>query len=320
VSTSDWSVPISHGVCSQPHRPFHLQAPRVMIANEGDDNAPVADETYILLLLADSSLPTGSFVASSGFESYLKHGFTSTIDFVRDGLQNYAHTSLPFVSETHRLVHMFRTGGVGDILNSIVLLDIKYDEITLNHVARRASKSQGVALLTLYTKAFSSASLIVPASEANHDNIKLESIIDGLKSLVRKEETHGHLPICWGVLTAALGLTLGLSSPSFTTHVRSTNRDHLTERAQYLHLFLHARSVLSAAVRLNTIGPYAAQTFLLHLVRPLIDHEARCCRSLPVEPTTDEGDMAHHGAATTWPLGEILATRHDLQHSRIFNS
>ena len=26
------------------------------------------------------------------------------------------------------------------------------------------------------------------------------------------------------------------------------------------------------------------------------------------------------GAAQTWPLGEILAARHDLQHSRIFNS
>ena len=25
-------------------------------------------------------------------------------------------------------------------------------------------------------------------------------------------------------------------------------------------------------------------------------------------------------AASTWPLGEILAARHDLQHSRIFNS
>lgn len=29
---------------------------------------------------------------------------------------------------------------------------------------------------------------------------------------------------------------------------------------------------------------------------------------------------AETGPATTWPLGEILAARHDMQHSRIFNS
>ena len=29
---------------------------------------------------------------------------------------------------------------------------------------------------------------------------------------------------------------------------------------------------------------------------------------------------AEKGPATTWPLGEVLVARHDLQHSRIFNS
>lgn len=44
----------------------------------------------------------------------------------------------------------------------------------------------------------------------------------------------------------------------------------------------------------------------------------------PGESANDEdwawADEAEHGPATTWPLGEILAARHDLQHSRIFNS
>jgi hypothetical protein len=31
-------------------------------------------------------------------------------------------------------------------------------------------------------------------------------------------------------------------------------------------------------------------------------------------------DEAESGPATTWPLGELLMARHDLQHSRIFNS
>ena len=29
---------------------------------------------------------------------------------------------------------------------------------------------------------------------------------------------------------------------------------------------------------------------------------------------------AELGPATTWPLGELLMSRHDMQHSRIFNS
>lgn len=97
------------------------------------------------------------------------------------------------------------------------------------------------------------------------------------------------------------------------------------ERSQYLHLFLQARSVLSASVRLNIIGPYAAQQLLLHAVRPLVEDEMSRCKDLTTglratqEHTTPEDD-ALHGPAMTWPLGEILAARHDLQHSRIFNS
>jgi len=97
------------------------------------------------------------------------------------------------------------------------------------------------------------------------------------------------------------------------------------ERSQFLHLFLHARNILSASVRLNTIGPYAAQQILLYAVRPLVTAEASLCKHLRTGITllpndTSNFDEAADGPATTWPLGEILATRHDLQHSRIFNS
>jgi hypothetical protein len=83
-----------------------------------------------------------------------------------------------------------------------------------------------------------------------------------------------------------------------------------TARARHLHLFLHARGILSAGVRLNALGPYAAQQLLAHAVRPLVDAAAAAADM--VKGADD--------AAGTWPLGEILAARHDLQHSRIFNS
>ena len=91
------------------------------------------------------------------------------------------------------------------------------------------------------------------------------------------------------------------------------------ERSQHLHLFLHARALLSAAVRLNAIGPYNAQQILLHSVRPLVTAETEHCSGMRTSGG-EEYDETRHGPVNTWPLGEILAARHDLQHSRIFNS
>lgn len=95
------------------------------------------------------------------------------------------------------------------------------------------------------------------------------------------------------------------------------------DRALYLHLFLHARGVLSAAIRLNHIGPYAAQQLLLHSVQSIIEREmgryriAQNCIERSDDPVAN---VLASQPASTWPLGELLTVRHDLQHSRIFNS
>ncbi|KAG1752522.1 uncharacterized protein EDB91DRAFT_521699 [Suillus paluster] len=278
------------------------------------------DETYILLLLADSNLPTGSFVASSGFESYGAHGLlrlapvssagkgrtvtAGTIAFIQDSLHTYARSALPFVSDAHRVVDAFKEiegkpeTSHDATIRKLLELDELYETMTLNHVAKRASKAQGVALLTLYSKGFARPSC---PSDEDHLSESLTVLIDRLKLIVRGEETHGHLPVCWGVLTSALGVSL--------------------LRAQHLFLFLHARSLLSSAVRLNTIGPYSSQQLLLHSVKPLVEAEVSQNKDIR---TGILGGMHCNDAddwpATTWPLGEILAVRHDLQHSRIFNS
>ncbi|EKM79880.1 hypothetical protein AGABI1DRAFT_57118 [Agaricus bisporus var. burnettii JB137-S8] len=278
------------------------------------------DEMYILLLLADSNLPTGSFVASAGLESYVAHGFlsqnssSSIIDFVQDSLPSYAHLALPFVSDAHRIISTYANAKnspennqdeVDRAVKKLIGLDELYEVMTLNHVARRASKAQGIALLTLYSKGFSrplSISSNIDEPIRLHE-ARLTQLLDQYKVLIRSEETPGHLPVCWGMLTGALGLTL--------------------ERSQYLHLFLHARSLLSASVRLNNIGPYGSQQILLHAVRPLVATEAAKCRMLRTGELDEDKDgfnRTTHGPANTWPLGDILAARHDQQHSRIFNS
>ena len=95
----------------------------------------------------------------------------------------------------------------------------------------------------------------------------------------------------------------------------------VAERSQHLHLFLQARSLLSAAIRLNSLGPYAAQQLLLHSIRPLVASEFEACKHLRTGLREGgEVDDGADGPANAWPLGEILMARHDLQHSRIFNS
>jgi urease accessory protein len=282
---------------------------------------------YILHLAGN--LPTGAFVASAGLESYIKHGHPigvpstapmSTINFMRDSLQSYALSAIPFACDTHQLVERYKSSQQDSLLTkalkSILELDELYDKMTLNHVARRASKTQGVALLTLYSRGFSRPAFL--DSEADQPNTASKSgvsqLVDTLKLTIRKGETSGHLPICWGVLTSALGLSTG-RCPGISL-ITSPDR-MVADRSMEVHLFLHARSILSSAIRLNTLGPYSAQQLLLHIVKPLVrDIASSHPTSASLHGTGNESD----GPANTWPLGEILATRHDLQHSRIFNS
>lgn len=312
------------------------------------------NDSYLLLLLSDGNLPTGSFVSSSGLESYFKHGFPalaqetildpgtpkapvgiqSTIAFIRQSLAAYTRLALPFASDAHVVTAETEGSTEQSVLHQLHELDARYEAMTLNHITRRASKAQGVALLTLFSKGFSrpgwvdgltvEGSIDKSLGPRSQNQRVFESLVDAFKLSIRRGETPGHLPVCWGVLTASLLLS--------------------KERSQQLFLFLFARSLLSAAIRLNTIGPYAAQQLLLHVIRPMVDEEAANCGSLSAQmppsqkqkparrskyasaPLHQDGEedwdrLENEGLpATTWPLGEILAARHDLQHSRIFNS
>lgn len=194
----------------------------------------VDTESYIMLLLADGNLPTGAFVASSGFESYVKHGFfglspseslsatartnQAIVDFVEENLCSYAHSALSFVSDAHIAVTAYRTRMAelesphqelkDQLLQRLASLDELYHTMTLNDVTRRASKAQGVALLTLYSKGFSRPLLAANTCASDQENA-MTQLVDALKLKIRREDIPGHLPICWGVLTGALGMTLG---------------------------------------------------------------------------------------------------------------
>jgi len=204
-----------------------------------DDN-----ETYLLLILSDSSLPTGSFVASAGLESTATHALfhaaqptggagtdsSNILAFLRNSVDTYAHSALPFARDAHRISAAYAKREIAELdvaLATLARIDALYDASALNHVARRASCAQGIALLTLYSKGFTRTPFVFTSTTGvttSDDHVSLldererdresraSALVAALKLRVRQGESDnvpGHLPVCWGVLVGALGLDVG---------------------------------------------------------------------------------------------------------------
>ena len=198
-------------------------------------------ESYLLLLLSDANLPTGSFVASAGLESTAAHALlhvpgppgSDILAFLRSSVDTYARSALPFARDAHRVVAAYASGETPEpeldaALAALTHLDALYDASTLNHVARRASCAQGAALLTLFTRGFTRPSLLLTTDAATDDyDHRAAALVAALKLRVRRGEPDapaGHLPVCWGVLTGALGLTVG--EPPARSSLRVLRRHH----------------------------------------------------------------------------------------------
>lgn len=196
-------------------------------------------ERHLLYVLLDSNLPTGGFVASSGLESYSKHGFftqihlsglqrlsaqrigvqDALIQFTRSSVHNYGKTTLGFVRDAWTILDRLKASQ--QVTNNdrykftadLTRLDEHYEAMTLNHVTKRSSTAQGIALLTLLTKGFAQPNFANATSENERNTGWWKETVDTFKKKIRRGEAFGHLPICWGILTSAMGLAVGSSTP-----------------------------------------------------------------------------------------------------------
>ena len=149
-------------------------------------------------------------------------------------------------------------------------LDRLTDVFLSNPVANRASRAQGRALLTSIARSF-------PAS-----------IAASLEASIRSEGLSGHYAPVFGRLFAALDVNLGETQRAF--------------------LFIAARGVSSAAVRLGILGAYDAQAMQAAL-SPDIDAVIHDCSAL-----------APQEIAQTAPLIDLFQSTHDRLYSRLFQS
>ncbi|KAJ4389087.1 hypothetical protein N0V93_006549 [Gnomoniopsis smithogilvyi] len=254
--------------------------------------------THFHLLLADSALPLGSFAFSSGLESYLAHTrpTSSFTTFLPLSIASYASTTLPFLLAAHRDP------------TALAALDDALDAAVVCTVGKRASVAQGRALLGIWERSFATGDGNVVDSAARRS---VESYAKLLRTPLSKLEKEGkeeeddddrgsstgglppvaaHLAPLFGAIAQILGLSLAQTA--------------------YVFMLGHVKALVSAAVRANLLGPYAAQ-------RVLASWETQEMIRLAIGR---EWETKPEDAGQAVPVMDLWVGRHEVLYSRIFNS
>jgi urease accessory protein len=212
---------------------------------------------WLIWQLVDSAFPIGGFAHSAGLEAAWQHGEIcrrdDLIEFLHASLEQSGHAMLPFVAAAF------------DSPGQISDFDSLCDVFMTNHVANRASRAQGRALLA-------AAERLSPSQ------------VGKLKSKM----TFAHFAPAFGACMRALGVE--------------------RETARRMFCFLHLRGILSAAVRLNIIGPMEAQ-IVQHATSANAERILKKCEALSLD------DIAQ-----TAPLLELWQGTQDRLYSRLFQS
>ena len=200
---------------------------------------------WVIWQLCDSAFPTGSFAHSGGLEAAWQHGEIAGVDdlagWIEATLQQTASGLIPFVAAGW------------DGRPCLRELDAFCDACLLNHVANRASRAQGKALLMACGKAFN----LEPVGQ----------VVD----LVRAGGHAGHYAPIFGATARALEVPRGSAGELF--------------------MFFTLRGAVSCAVRLGICGPLQGQG-LQHRLSPRASEMARRAMDVPVEQVAQTAPLA----------------------------
>jgi urease accessory protein len=144
---------------------------------------------WLMWQLADSAFPTGGFAHSSGLEAAWQHGEVRNraelTSFIEAGLHQFGRATLPFMTAAHR-----------QPANLAEADDLSHAFLS-NHVANRASRLQGQAMLASARRIFKR-----PALDKLH-------------------APHGHLAPVFGAVIGALEISAEAAANLFLfTHLR----------------------------------------------------------------------------------------------------
>ncbi|KAG9322043.1 hypothetical protein KVV02_006061 [Mortierella alpina] len=294
------------------------------------DTTTVSTPSWLLWQFLDSALPTGGFIASNGLEAFAKlhPDLTSPKDieaYVNYSVHACGYTNLPFINAAWTLVDNWtlrdrelktergKRKAMESVLHRIGNIDREYDVFMNNAIQNAASRKQGDGIVMMGVKCFADQ-LKTPSNNNNNNNSRTKTgwgpryeekeeveveendnelgpnirILKPFKNLIRSEEIAGHYPIAFAMIARLLGFDLATT--------------------RYLHLHLHARTLLSSAIRLALVGPFQAQHIMTRSQAKARFIDAKTA------------DLTIEDAAQTFLLGDICSGVHGRLWTRLFNS
>ncbi|KAL5724826.1 hypothetical protein ACHQM5_008038 [Ranunculus cassubicifolius] len=216
--------------------------------------------------LLDSILPTGGFAHGFGLEAavqaHIISGPNDLKSYVIHLLENTSSLLLPFVYAATKSPNM----------ETWSKLDKTLEAMLNNEVSRKASISQGSALLRTASSVF----IEVPDLKRMRESLLASGTVS----------VH-HAPV-FGIVCGLLGFGSGIS--------------------QRAYIFITLRDVISAATRLNLVGPLGASV-LQHEIAHVAEELVKKWMNRPVEE-----------ACQTSPLLDTVQGCHSYLFSRLFCS
>ncbi|KAG0483392.1 hypothetical protein HPP92_011476 [Vanilla planifolia] len=239
-----------------------LAVPSPLLMESNSSNASGWHQWQLL----DSFLPTGGFAHSYGLEAACQSAFVVNVEdlqtFVFHVLDNTGSLLLPFVCASTK------ASDIGLWLK----LDKLLEATLTNEVSRKASSSQGAALLRVAASVYHE----VPSLK------KIRGIALGTKAV------SFHHATVFGLVCGLLGFG--------------------SEFSQRAYMFVAMRDTLSAATRLNLIGPMGAA---------VLQH--RMC-GIAEQMVGKWKDRGVEDACQTTPLLDAMQGCHGFLFSRLFCS
>ncbi|ORZ24996.1 hypothetical protein BCR41DRAFT_333599 [Lobosporangium transversale] len=253
------------------------------------DTTIVTTPSWLLWQFLDSALPTGGFIASNGLEAFAKlhpdQASPRDVEaYVNWSVHACGYTNLPFITAVWKLMDAW------SVLHRISNIDREYDVFMNNAIQNAASRKQGDGMVMMGVKCFADQLNYKKERSGRFFNELGPSIriLKSFKAMLRTEEVAGHYPIAFAMIARLLGFDLATT--------------------RYLHLHLHARTLLSSAIRLALVGPFQAQHIMTRSQAKARFIDAKTA------------DLTIEDAAQTFLVGDICAGVHGRLWTRLFNS
>jgi len=286
------------------------EAPRPSQLSATEKSSPLdGHASWCALMLADSGLPTGSFAHSAGIESAAQLGLfgnPSNVDqervarYVNAAARSSVQLLVPFVVAGNALARTHhRPSDLDELFHKWQKLDqFAHAALAANGPGCKASLDQGHGMLRVAIQ-WLGASSNGASSKDSSIAMELAQRIQG--EIDKSSDGTGHIGPVFGFVCGFLGLD---------------------EKATCRVLgYCTARDMISAAVRLNLVGPMAGVNLLDGAYKAVEEGiESGSMDTTCVEEGDDVVSTAMDAVATCSPVVEAVHPTHDVLAVRLFRT